>query len=177
MIRKKNRFVRPKRAYESGRIKEENELVKKYGLKNKREIWKMQAKVDYFRKRAMALAKSSFEEQKILFTKLNALGLKADSIAEVLALKIEDLLNRRLPTVVFRNNLAKTPQHARQLVVHKKVAIEGKINNTPSYLVPVHEENKITLKVKAKKPKVEVKVEVKEEKKEEVKEVKGEVKQ
>lgn len=167
MIRKKNLFVRPKRAYESGRIKEENELLKKYGLKSKREIWKMQAKVDYFRKRAMALAKSPVEEQKVLFTKLNALGMKVDSIAEVLALKIDDILNRRLPTVVFKRNLALSPQHARQLVVHKKIAISGKINNTPSYIVPVYEEDKITLRVAAKKPKP-TKEEVKEEPKAEV---------
>jgi len=155
MIRKKNLYVKPKKAYESGRIKEENELLKKYALKSKREIWKMQAKVDYFRKRAMALAKASHEEQKVLFTKLNALGLKVDSIAEVLALNIENLLNRRLPTIVFKNNLAKTPQHARQLVVHKKVMINGNINNTPSYLVPVHEEDKISLRAAVKKPKAE----------------------
>jgi len=170
MIRKKNRFVRPKRLYETTRIKEENELLKEYALKSKREVWKMQAKVDYFRKRAMALAKAPSEEQKVLFSKLQALGLKTETIAEVLALKIEDLLARRLPTIVFKNNLSKTPQHARQMVVHKKVMINGNINNTPSYLVPVSEENKITLKVAAKKPKA--KSEVKEEAKSEVVEAK-----
>jgi small subunit ribosomal protein S4 len=154
MIRKKNRFVRPKRAYETARIKEENELLKEYALKSKREVWKMQAKVSYFRKRAMALAKAPIEEQQVLFTKLKALGLKTDSLAEVLALKIEDLLSRRLPTIVFKNNLSKSPQHARQMVVHKKVMINGNVNNTPSYLVPVSEENKITLKINKKQPKV-----------------------
>ena len=33
-------FARPKKAYEKTRITEENVLVEKYGLKNKREIWK-----------------------------------------------------------------------------------------------------------------------------------------
>src|SRR3989338_5600414 len=108
MIRKKKRFSRPRKPYESARIKEENETIKKYGLKNKREIWKTLAKVDYFRKRAMALAKSSHEEQEIFFNKLRALGLNIKVTADVLALTIEDILKRRLPTVVFRKGLTTT---------------------------------------------------------------------
>ncbi len=153
MIRKRKLYVRPKKAYESARIKEENELLKKYALKNKREVWKTRAKVDYFRKRAMALSKSSFEEQEVLFNKLRSLGIKIDSIADILALKIEDLLNHRLPTIVHSKGLAKTPQQARQLVVHKKVAINGNIINIPSYLVPVSEEKHITIKAKEAKAK------------------------
>lgn len=160
MIRKGNKFSRPKKAYEATRIKEENALVDKYGLKNKREIWKTIAKVNYFRKRAKALAKSSLEEQEVLFNKLRAIGLKINTVADVLALKIEDLLERRLPTVVFKKNLAKTTRHARQLVTHKKVMIDGKVNNTPSYIVSVDEESKIALKKVNKKPKAEVKAEV-----------------
>ncbi len=48
MIRKKNLYLRPQKPFESQRIKEENELVKKYGLKNKKEIWKTIAKVNYY---------------------------------------------------------------------------------------------------------------------------------
>lgn len=150
MIRKKNRYLRPKKAYEISRIKEENALLKKYALKSKREVWKSIAKVDYFRSRAKALAKSSPEEQNILFGKLKALGLKTDSIADVLALKIEDLLERRLPTVVFKKGLAKTAQEARQMVVHKRILIDNKVINIPSYLVSLAEENLITLKKKAR---------------------------
>ena len=40
-------------------------------------------------------------------------------------------------------------------IVHKNVLINGNVVNTPSYIVPVNEENSITLKVKAKKPKAE----------------------
>jgi small subunit ribosomal protein S4 len=150
MIRKKKRYSRPKKAYETARIKEENELLKKYGLKNKLEVWKTQAKVSYFRKRAMALAKLSSEEQEVLFGKLRSLGLKTNTTADVLALKIEDLLERRLPTVVFKKNLAKTTQEARQMVTHKRILIDNKVVDSPSFLVSVEEENKITLKKKAK---------------------------
>jgi len=164
MIRKKKRYSRPRKPYEASRIKEENVLVQKYALKNKREIWRTLAKVNYFRKRAMALAKSSPEEQEVLFNKLRALGLNIKVTGDVLALKVEDLLNRRLPTVVYNKKLATTSKQARQMVVHKKITIDGRVVNSPSYLVPVTEEKSIALKVKANKPKVEIKPETEEKK-------------
>lgn len=153
MIRKSKKFNRPRKAFELTRIKEENELVKKFALKSKREIWKTLAKVTYFRHRAKDLAKKTPEEQEILFNKLKALGLKADSISDVLGLKVEDILNRRLPTVVYKKGLANTPQQARQMVVHKRILIESKVVNVPSYLVPISLEEKIALKQKIKKAK------------------------
>lgn len=155
MIRKKKMFSRPRKAYESARIKEENELLKKFALKSKREVWKTQAKVDYYRRRAKELAKASSEEQEAFFAKLRALGLNANSTTDVLGMQVEDILNRRLPTIVAKKQLAKTPQHARQLVTHKKILIDGKAVNIPSYLVLVADENKITLKASKAKPKVE----------------------
>ncbi len=146
MIRKKKLFVRPKKLYQAGRIKEENVLAEKYGLKSKREIWKAIAKIKYYRDRAKSLAKASPEEQNILFSKLQRIGLKADSISDILALKIDDLLQRRLPSIIAKKGLASTPQHARQMVVHKKVSIAGKTVNIPSYIVEVEEENKIVVK-------------------------------
>src|SRR3989344_7109141 len=151
MIRKKNLYVRPKKAYEKSRILEENALVQKYALKNKREIWKSLAKINYYRSRAKELAKSSMEEQKILFDKLNALGIKTNSISDVFALKIENLLERRLPTIIAKRALAKTPQQARQMVVHKNILIDGKVVNTPSYIVKVTEENSISVRAGKKK--------------------------
>ena len=150
MIRKKKLFVRPKKLYQAGRIKEENALAEKYGLKNKREIWKSLAKIKYYRDRAKALTKAPSEEQKIFFAKLQRIGLKAETIADVLALNIEDLLQRRLPSIVAKKGLATTPQHARQMVVHKKVSIAGKTVNIPSYIVALDEEH--TIIVESPKP-------------------------
>jgi ribosomal protein S4 len=48
-------------------------------------------------------------------------------------------------------NLAKTPRGARQLITHKKVLVNGNAVNSPSYIVPVNFEDKITLKIKNKK--------------------------
>lgn len=158
MIRKKKRFVRPKKAFESARIKEENVLLERYGLKNKREIWKTIAKVNYFRRRAKALAKETREEQEVLFKKLQQLGLKTNTLADVLALNVENLLKRRLQTVVVDKSIAKTMKHARQMIVHKKILINGKAVNTPSYLVSIDEEKQISAREsKAKNQPIEEK--------------------
>jgi len=171
MIRKKKKYVRPKQIFQAERIKEEDELVKTYGLKNKTEIWKTQAKVDYFRGRAKELAKQPLEEQEVLFNKLRALGLKIEGTADILDLKVEDILKRRLPTVLVKKKLCTTPKQARQFVTHKKVLIDGKVLNSPGYLVPLAEEYKITIKKKVRKPKPKPTQEA-EQPKEEVKEEK-----
>jgi len=150
MIRKPKMYVRPKKLYQSSRIAEENILKEKYGLKNKKEIWKTNAKLGYFRRRAKSLARSSLEEQEVLFRKLQ----KTSTISEVLALKIEDILERRLPTVLLRKGLANTSRQARQLVTHKKVTIDGKIVNIPSYIVSISEENKIKVGVDVMKKEI-----------------------
>lgn len=151
MIKKKKLYLRPKKLYEKSRIEEENVLVKKYALKNKTEIWKSLAKVNYYRTRAKALARAPMKEQEILFNKLKALGLNTNTIADVLGLQVEDILKRRLSTIVAEKKLAQTPKHARQLIVHKKILINNKAMNSPSYLVKVSEEDVITLKKKERK--------------------------
>jgi small subunit ribosomal protein S4 len=66
-------------------------------------------------------------------------------------LKDEDLLERRLPTILLNKKMANTPKHARQMVVHKKILINEKIVDAPGYLVNVNEESEIRLKEKTRK--------------------------
>jgi small subunit ribosomal protein S4 len=87
----------------------------------------------------------------VFFEKLNKIGLKVDSIADVLSLDKKDILNRRFQTMVFKKRLSPTVKTARQLITHRKVLIEGKVVNAPSYIVPVGLENKISLKASKKK--------------------------
>jgi len=61
----------------------------------------------------------------------------------VLDLTIEDILERRLQSIVFSKGLAKSIFQARQLITHGHVAIDGKRVPTPSYLVLKDEETKI----------------------------------
>jgi len=173
MIKKHKKFSKPKKPFENNRIKEENRLVKKYGLKNKKEVWKSEAKVKYFRSRAKDLITSDKETQEVFYKKLNKIGLKVKSIADILALNQEDILKRRLSTIISDKNLADTPKQARQMIVHKRIMVNGQIVNVPSYLVKVAEENLIELKKKNKKIKVvEEKIEEKEESEEIVDDIK-----
>ena len=162
MKRKHKIYSKPKRPFDKARIDEEAVIKKEYGLKNKREIWKADAKVRVMRQKAKKLIKASPEEQKALFEQLQRIGLKVESIADVLGLDKTDYLNRRLQTVVAIKGLAPTVKSARQMITHKKVLVDGKAVNIPSYIVPVELEDKITVreKVKKEKPKEE---EVKEE--------------
>lgn len=149
--RKRKQFVRPRKIYDSVRIKEENKIIEIYGLKNKREIWKIETSVSTIRKRAKLLISASQEEKEQFFNKLQKMGLNVQSIEDALALTKENLLQRRLQTILFKKGLAKTPKQARQLITHKQVMLNGKVVNSPSVIVNREFENKIELKIK--KPK------------------------
>jgi len=151
MIRKRKKFELPKKLWDKPRILDENKLKLKYGLKNKKEIWKTDAKVKYFRNRAKILITANPEEQQVFFDKLNKIGLGIKTIADVLSLDKEDLMKRRLVSVVCNNGLADTPKQARQMIVHKRVLVAGNVVNIPSYLVKVEEEKNIIIKKKIKK--------------------------
>ncbi|MAE49275.1 30S ribosomal protein S4 [Candidatus Pacearchaeota archaeon] len=146
MKRKQKKYSKPKQPFDLDRIQEENKLRDRYGLKNKKEIWKTLAKINYYRSRAKALAKASEEEREAFFIKLQSLGLQTESTADVLDLQVENLLERRLPTIVAKQKLAPTVKTARQMVVHKLITIGGNTVNTPSYIVPVSQEKTIAVK-------------------------------
>src|SRR5690606_16790689 len=150
MKRKHKKYSRPKRPFDKARIEEEAGIKKKYGLKNKREIWKADAKVKVMRRKAKNLIKASPEEQRTLFLRLQKIGLKVSSIAEVLGLDKTDYLDRRLQTIVFKKGIAPTIKTSRQMIAHKKVLVNGGVVDSPSYIVPVELENKIELKRKVK---------------------------
>ncbi|MAG07299.1 30S ribosomal protein S4 [Candidatus Pacearchaeota archaeon] len=171
MIKKHKLFERPKDKFDLQRIKSENEIVKNFGLKNKKEIWKAKAKLDNFRRQAKKLIGADVEQQEKFLSKLKKLGFIVSNPVEVLALKEEDILGRRLQTIVAKKGFANTQKEARQLITHKKIVINGEVINKPSYLVNVDEENEIKLlkKVVKAKPVEEKKenvegVKVKEEK-------------
>ena len=146
--RKRKMFSRPKKLFDRTRMDEENVLVKKYGLKNKREIWKAKTAVSKFRRQAKSLIPKDISEQKKFFDKLNKLGMGVTDISDVLALTEENIFERRLQTFVFKKKLSTTVKGARQLIVHKNVLVEGKIVNIPSFVVTLDFEDKITLKEK-----------------------------
>jgi small subunit ribosomal protein S4 len=153
-IKKRRRlFSRPRKLFDRARIDAEDIIVQKFGLKNKREIWKAKSAVSRFRRRAKALIGKDMEEQNKYFEKLSKMGLNVTSVSDALALTEENLLNRRLQTVVFKKGLANSPKQARQLIVHKSVLVDGCVVNIPSFLVTRDLESKISLKVRKVKSK------------------------
>jgi small subunit ribosomal protein S4 len=61
----------------------------------------------------------------------------------VLDLTIEDILERRLQTIVFRKGLARTMYQSRQLITHGHVTIDNRRVTIPGYIVPKEAETKI----------------------------------
>jgi small subunit ribosomal protein S4 len=148
MKRRRKIFSRPRRPFEKERIEEEAKIKEEFGLKNKREIWKADARVKEMREKAKKLISAPSSEQEKLFERLKKTGFNVSSIGDVLSLDQRDYLKRRLQTVLVNKRLAKTPKAARQLITHRKVMVGEKGIDSPSYIVPVALEDKITIKMK-----------------------------
>lgn len=150
MKRKHKQYSRPKRPFDKVRFEDEAKIKEEFGLKNKTEIWRADSKVKSIREKAKKLISAKPEEQQTLFNRLKEIGLNVNSISDVLSLDKRDYLQRRLQTVLVKKKLARTPKGARQLIVHRKVLIGKNAVDSPSYIVPVEMESKISLRVKNK---------------------------
>jgi len=147
----RKKYETPSHPWEAKRIQRENELMQKYGLKNKREIWRAETILRKIRGQARRLRaragekQAEIEEEKLL-KRLSRLGILPENatLDDVLSLTIEDILGRRLQTLVYFHGLAKTPRQARQFIVHGHIAIDGRKVSVPSYLVGKEEEDKIS---------------------------------
>ena len=150
MKRKHKGYSRPKRPFDKARIDEEVVIKKEFGLKNKKEIWKAEAKIKSMRQKAKKLITASDAEQQALFDRLKKIGLEINSIGDVLGLDKTDYLNRRLQTIVAVKGIAPTVKTARQMIVHKRILVNGRVIDSPSFIVPVELEDKISIKEKVK---------------------------
>ncbi len=157
MQKKHKTYSRPKRPFDKSRIDEEAGIVKEFGLKNKKELWKADAKIKTMREKAKKLISAKPEEQNALFERLNKIGMNVNSISDVLSLTKKDFLARRLQTIVLKNKLATTTKSARQMITHKKIYVNDSIIDVPSYVVPINLENKIKIKKIIKIKKEEIK--------------------
>ncbi len=144
-IRKKYRG--PGHPWKRERLEAERIIKKEYGLKNKTEIFRADSKLRRFNAQAKNLIRDrtteqSQREQKQLLKKLYNMGLIEENaqLEDILSLKVNNLLDRRLQTLVSKQNLALTPKQARQFIVHGHITINGKKVDAPSYLVTRQEE-------------------------------------
>lgn len=147
MRKLKKKLKKPRKPWDKERIEREKEIIKKFGLRRKREIWKAESILRNFRRRARELAASgNKEEEKTLLEKLSRMGLLKNKagLSDVLGLNVESIIERRLQTIVFKKGLANSPKHARQFITHGHIAIDGRRTIYPSYLIPVELEKKIS---------------------------------
>ena len=149
----RRKYDAPSHPWQGERIKFERELVKKYGLKNKQELWRAQSLLRRFRHRSRVLqAQSRYgdehaeKETEELLAKLGRQGMlpqEGATLDDVLSLDLEAILSRRLQTMAYVKGLGYSTNHARQLIVHGHIAIDGRKVTIPGYAVKRIEEGKI----------------------------------
>ena len=148
----RKKYDTPSHPWQEDRINAENELTKKYGLKNKREVWKAETALRKYRGQARELlakigggdAQIKKESDQLLMhlTRMNILP-PTSTLDDVLALETESILSRRLQTLAYLKGLANTPVQARQLISHGHIAISGRKITVPGYIVTKDEESDI----------------------------------
>jgi small subunit ribosomal protein S4 len=152
--KKRKSYETPKHPWQEARIAAEVQLVKAYGLRNKKEVWRAASILRMFRSEARILLanvangqgeglvghlKTQSEE---ILSKLIRYGIiKPNSeIDDILSLKTENILERRLQTQVVRLGLARTVIQARQFITHGHIAVNGRKATIPGMMVSKEEE-------------------------------------
>merc|ERR1712226_472856 len=134
----------PRRPFEKERMDSEMKTIGEYGLRNKREIWRVQYILSKTRAAARDLLTLDEKDPKRLFEgkallrRLHRMGVLDDDKNEldyVLTLSLNDFLERRLQTQVFKLNLAKSIHHARALIKQGHIRVGKQIVNVPSFMV------------------------------------------
>ena len=152
--KKRKSYDTPKHPWQAARMATEVELIKKYGLRNKKEVWKAQSMLRRYRGDARRLLAESAEseltghqktEADQILARLIRYGLlKPDSnVDDILSLQTDSILERRLQTQVYRLGLARTARQARQFITHGHIAVNGKKVTVPSMFISKEEEMEI----------------------------------
>jgi small subunit ribosomal protein S4 len=153
--RQRKKFDTPRFPWQYDTLEAELKVLGQYGLRNKREIWRHKTLLSKYRGIGRSLLGMDVEERRIqenqLLNKLNRIGILHDDaeLDDVLDLTLEDILGRRLQTIVFQKGLAKSIQQSRQLIAHGHISIDGRRVSSPSYLVQKDEEAKLTYSSKS----------------------------
>jgi small subunit ribosomal protein S9e len=145
-------FKKPRRPFEKERLDGELKMVGEYGLRNKRELWRVQMALSKIRQAARTLltedegsTKRLFEGEALLrrMYKYGLLDETQNKLDYVLALTPSDFLERRLQTLVFKLGLAKSIHHARVLIRQRHIRVGKQIVNVPSFMVRVDSQKHI----------------------------------
>jgi small subunit ribosomal protein S4 len=149
---------KPKRPLNYELKMEELKTLGTFGLRTKRELWKAHTELSRVRHQARSLLalrqEVRAEKEPILMKSLARIGLVSGdaTLDDVLNLSVNDLLSRRLQTIVTKKLGFTTPYQARQAVIHGHIMIGERKVDIPSYTVPVEEENSIHFVPESKIP-------------------------
>lgn len=147
--KQRKKYETPRFRWRKDILQEELKLLGQYGLRNKHELWRHKTMLSKTRGIARSLIGKTPEErakmENELLKRLKKLGILQETAAidNVLDLSIEDILERRLQTIIFRKNLTKTIYQARQLITHGHITIGNRRVTVPSYIVSKEEEEQI----------------------------------
>jgi small subunit ribosomal protein S4 len=142
-------YETPNHPFQGERIAQEADLLGRYGLKNKEELWRAQSELRSFRREARRLLGDAQGDVDIareagadFLARLRRIGIldESDDISDVLSLDVTDILERRLQTVVYRKGLANSPKQSRQFISHGHVTVGDARVTRPSRKVEVDEE-------------------------------------
>jgi small subunit ribosomal protein S4 len=71
------------------------------------------------------------------------------SVDDVLSLSLENLMDRRLQTIVLKKGMARSIREARQIITHRHIVVAGKSIDSPTYPVKKDEEDQISYSEKS----------------------------
>jgi len=150
--------VTPRRPFEKERLDQELKLIGVYGLRNKREVWRVKYTLAKIRKAARDLLTREEKDPKRLFegnallrrlVRIGVLDEDKMKLDYVLGLRVEDFLERRLQTQVFKSGLAKSIHHARVLIRQRHIRVRKQVVNIPSFIVRLDSQKHIDFSLRS----------------------------
>lgn len=145
--KQRKKYTSPRSTWSSEQLENEIRLLGIFGLRNKKEIYRHRSMLSKYRALARSLLGKTEDQRKNMdnqiLKKLYSIGVirENSTLDDILDLTIEDILERRLQTVVFRRGLAKTISQSRQFIVHGHISVGERRITVPSYVVGRNDED------------------------------------